>query len=343
MDKIKIGITHGDINGISYEVIIKTLMDTRILDFCTPIVYGSPKVAAYYRKALEITSFNFNNITDADKANTKRANIIDCIDSEIRVELGKSTKEAGEAALKALERATKDLKEGLIDVLITAPINKNNIQSEKFHFNGHTEYLQDKFGSEESLMLLVSNNLRVGVVAGHIALKDVPAFVTKERILSKLQAMQKSLKDDFNIKKPKIAVLGLNPHAGDNGIIGNEEQEIILPVIEEAREKGIMAIGPYASDGFFGSDMYTKFDAILSMYHDQGLTAFKALAFTSGVNFTAGLPIIRTSPGHGTAYELAGKNQALADSFRESLYLAIDTYRNRKENKELREGSMDKK
>ncbi len=343
MDKIKIGITHGDINGISYEVIIKTLMDSRILDFCIPIVYGSPKVAAYYRKALNVNSFSFNNITDADKAHTKRANIIDCVEGEIRVELGKSTKEAGIAAFDALERATKDLKAGLIDVLVTAPINKNNIQSEKFHFNGHTEYLQDKFGSDESLMFLVSNNLRVGVVAGHIALKDVPAFVTKERILSKLQAMQKSLKNDFNIKKPKIAVLGLNPHAGDNGTIGNEEQEVILPVIEEAREKGIMAIGPYASDGFFGSDMYTKFDAILSMYHDQGLTAFKALAFTSGVNFTAGLPIIRTSPGHGTAYELAGKNKANPDSFREALYLAIDTYRNRKENKELHEGSMDKK
>lgn len=343
MDKIKIGITHGDINGIGYEVIIKTLMDARIIDFCTPIVYGSPKVAAYHRKALDITSFSFNVITEANKAHTKRANIIDCIDSEVRVELGKSTKEAGEAAFKALERATKDLKEGLIDVLITAPINKNNIQSEQFHFNGHTEYLQDKFGSEESLMLLVSDKLRVGVVAGHIPLKDVPEFVTKERILSKLQAMQKSLKNDFNIKKPKIAVLGLNPHAGDNGTIGNEEQEIILPVIEEAREKGIMAIGPYASDGFFGSDMYTKFDAILSMYHDQGLTAFKALAFTSGVNYTAGLPIIRTSPGHGTAYEITGKNEANEESFREALYLAIDTYRNRKENKELNEGSMDKK
>ena len=340
MEKIKIGITHGDINGISYEIIIKTLMDSRIFDFCTPIVYGSPKVAAYHRKALDINNFSFNNITDVSKAHTKRANIIDCVDSEIRVELGKSTQEAGKASFEALERAIKDLKEGLIDVLITAPINKNNIQSEKFKFKGHTEYVQEKFESSESLMLLVSSNLRVGVVAGHIAVKDIPSFITKEKIMSKLEAMQKSLKNDFNITKPKIAVLGLNPHAGDNGTIGTEEQEIITPAIDEAREKGIMALGPYPADGFFGSDMFKNFDAVLSMYHDQGLTAFKALAFTSGVNFTAGLPIIRTSPGHGTAYELAGKNEAITDSFREALYLAIDTFRNRKENKILQENAM---
>jgi len=340
MEKIKIGISHGDINGIGYEIIIKTLMDNRIIEFCTPIVYGSPKVAAYHRKALNINNFSFNNIAGADRVNNKRANIIDCFNDEIKVELGKSTAEAGKSSFVSLERTIADLKDNKIDAIVTAPINKNNIQSDEFKFHGHTEYLKEKFGADEVLMLLVSKGLRVGVVVGHTPIKEVPAKITKERILKKLNLMNESLRIDFNIRKPKIAILGLNPHSGDNGLLGSEEIDVIIPTIEEARNKGIMAVGPFAADGFFGSDAYTKFDGILAMYHDQGLAPFKALAFDSGVNFTAGLPIVRTSPAHGTAYEIAGSNTASPESFREALYLAIDIYNNRNMNVNLEANAL---
>lgn len=334
-NKIVVGISHGDINSISYEVIIKTLIDNRILDFCTPIVYGSPKVAAYHRKALNIHNFSLNNIRTPEEANPKRANIINCIDDNIRVELGKSTQSAGEASFIALEKAVNDLKDGKIDVLVTAPINKDNIQSENFHFPGHTEYLAKSVNSEEVLMLLVSENLKVGVVAGHVAIKDVPKEITKENILKKLRIMNQSLIQDFRIRKPKIAVLGLNPHAGDNGLLGTEEQDIIIPAINQAKDENILALGPYSADGFFGSNNFNSFDAILAMYHDQGLAPFKALAFNSGVNYTAGLDIIRTSPGHGTAYELAGMDKATPDSFRQALFLACDIFKNRNEYREI--------
>ena len=340
MEKIKVGISHGDINGIGYEIIIKTLMDVRIMDFCTPIVYGSPKVAAYHRKALNINNISFNNIDDAEKVNNKKANIIDCFGDDIKVELGKSTEIAGNASFVSLEKAVADLKDNKIQALVTAPINKKNIQSDKFNFHGHTEYLQEKFGGDEVLMLLVSGNLRVGVVVGHTAIKDVPSKITNESIMKKLTIMNDSLKKDFGIRKPKIAILGLNPHAGDDGLLGMEENEIIIPTINEARDKGIMAVGPFAADGFFGSDTYKKFDGILAMYHDQGLAPFKALAFTSGVNFTAGLPIVRTSPAHGTAYEIAGENMATVDSFREALYLAIELYKNRNGNEILEANAL---
>jgi len=340
MEKIKVGISHGDINGIGYEIIIKTLMDARMMDLCTPIVYGSPKVAAYHRKALNINNFSFNTISNAEKTNNKRANIIDCFGDDIKVELGKSTDIAGDASFVSLEKTVADLMDNKIQAIVTAPINKKNIQSDKFNFHGHTEYLQEKFGADEVLMLLVSGNLRVGVVVGHTAIKDVPNKITKENIMKKLNLMNDSLKKDFGIRKPKIAILGLNPHAGDDGLLGKEEQEIISPTINEARDKGIMAIGPFAADGFFGSDTYKKFDGILAMYHDQGLAPFKALAFTSGVNFTAGLPIIRTSPAHGTAYEIAGENAASFDSFREALYLAIEIYKNRNSNEILESNAL---
>ncbi|MDA3780628.1 MAG: 4-hydroxythreonine-4-phosphate dehydrogenase PdxA [Bacteroidales bacterium] len=330
-NKIILGISHGDVNGISYEIIIKTLKDNRILDFCTPIVYGSPKVAAYHRKALNIQNFSLNNIKTPEEANPKRSNIINCIDDNIRVELGKSTSSAGESSFMALERAVEDLKNKKIDVLVTAPINKDNIQSKEFKFPGHTEYLANSVNSKDVLMLMVSENLKVGVVAGHVPIKDVPAEITKENILKKLRIMNQSLIQDFRIRKPKIAVMGLNPHAGDNGLLGDEEKEIITPAINQAKEENIMAIGPYSADGFFGSDSFKKFDAILSMYHDQGLVPFKALAFNSGVNYTAGLEIIRTSPGHGTAYEIAGMDKATPDSFRQAIYLACDIYKNRME------------
>ncbi len=334
-NKIVVGISHGDINGVSYEVIIKSLMDNRIFDFCIPVVYGSAKVAAYHRKALNIANFSFNNIKSAGDANVKRANIINCLDDNVRVELGKSTNIAGESSLISLENAVKDLKDGKIDVLVTAPINKDNVQSEKFNFPGHTEYLTMESKSKESLMLMVSENLKVGVVTTHLPLSKVSEAITEEAILSKLRIMNKSLIEDFGIRKPKIAVLGLNPHAGDNGLLGNEEIDIIIPSLKKAKEEDILALGPYPADGFFGSDNFKKFDAILAMYHDQGLTPFKALAFNSGVNYTAGLDFIRTSPGHGTAYEIVGLGQASEVSFRNAIYLACDIYRSRSEYKKI--------
>jgi len=328
--KIKVGITHGDINGIGYEVIIKALADNRILEMCTPIVYGSSKVAAYYRKAMDNEIFTFNNINTAKEANPKRANIINCVNEEVRVELGKSTKQAGEASLAALQTAVRDLKSGDIDVVVTAPINKENIQSETFSFPGHTEFFAKEFNTRNFLMLMVSDILKVGVVTGHIPLNQVVGLITKEKILSNLRVLHKTMLEDFSIRKPRIAVLGLNPHAGDGGLIGDEEERIILPAIKQANEEGIIALGPYPADGFFGSGEFKKFDATLAMFHDQGLIPFKSFAFESGVNYTAGLPIIRTSPGHGTAYGLAGTGTASEESFRNALYLAIDLFENRK-------------
>ena len=334
-DKIVVGISHGDINGISYEVIIKSLMDNRLFDFCVPVVFGSAKVAAYHRKALNIANFSFNNIKSAEEANTKRANIINCLDDNVRVELGKSTPIAGESSFISLEQAVKSLKEGKIDVLVTAPINKDNIQSDQFQFPGHTEYLTKESNTDESLMFMVSENLKIGVVTGHIPIKEVPEALTIESILKKLRIMNHSLIQDFRIRKPKIAVLGLNPHAGDNGLIGSEEVDIIIPAIEKAKEENILALGPYPADGFFGSSHFNKFDGVLAMYHDQGLAPFKALAFDSGINFTAGLEFIRTSPGHGTAYEIAGQGKATPESFRNAIYLACDIFKNRTEYKRI--------
>ncbi len=333
--KIKVGITHGDINGIGYEVIIKTLSDKRINDLCVPIVYGSPKLSAYHRKAINFENFSLNIINDASESNSKRPNIINCVDEDTRIELGKSTAESGEAAYLSLERATQDLLDGKIDVILTAPINKKSIKSDKFQFPGHTEYFQAKTNSDEVLMFMLGEHMKIGVVAGHVPLKDVPAQITEENILKKLRIMHKSLLEDFAIRKAKIAVLGLNPHAGDNGVIGDEEQTIIIPAINKAREEGIMAVGPYPADGFFGSNAYTKFDAILAMYHDQGLAPFKVVDFENGVNYTAGMPVIRTSPIHGTAFEIAGEGKASPDSFRAALFTAIDIFKNRERFKKM--------
>lgn len=333
--KLRVGITHGDINGIGYEVIIKTLSDSRLLETCTPIVYGSPKVAAYHRKALDVELFSFNQIAQAREANSKRVNIINCVDEEVRVELGKSTPEAGEAALLSLQAAVKDLKAGNIDVIVTAPINKENIQSENFKFPGHTEFFASEFASKNYMMLMVSDQLKIGVVTGHIPLQQVSPSLTKEKILSNIRILHKTLMEDFSLHKPRIAVLGLNPHAGDKGVIGNEDQDIISPAIKQANEEGIIALGPFPADGFFGSGDFKKFDAVLAMYHDQGLIPFKVIAFESGVNFTAGLPVVRTSPGHGTAYDIAGTGVASEDSFRNAIYLAIDIFESRKLYKEI--------
>ena len=328
-DTIRIGITHGDINGIGYEVILKTLSDPRILEMCTPVVYGSPKVAAYHRKALDINDISFNHIRNTKELLHRKANIINCVDENIRVELGKSTTEAGVSSFDALDRATSDLQKGYIDALITAPINKDNIQSEEFNFPGHTEFLAQKFDTKDYAMLMVSESLKIGVVTTHIPISKVAESLNKEIILSKIRIIAKSLQQDFAITKPRIAVFGLNPHAGDNGLIGKEDKEIILPAVIQAKKEGIMAFGPYPADGFFGSEDYRKFDAILAMYHDQGLIPFKLASFERGVNYTAGLPVIRTSPAHGTAYAIAGEGKASPESFRQALYLAIDVYKNR--------------
>lgn len=330
-----IAISHGDVNGIGYEVIIKTLADSRILDFFTPVVYGSSKVASYYKKNLGIHDFNFNVIRSADQAVQGKANLVNIFSDEIKIELGQNTEIAGRVALKSLEAATDDLAKGLVEGLVTAPINKQNIQSDDFDCPGHTEYLTKKFGVDESLMLMVSNTIRIGVVTGHIPLRDVPVRITQEAIMNKLRIMNGSLYNDFGIRKPRIALLGLNPHAGDKGLIGLEEQEVIIPAIEKAFDEGILAFGPFPADGFFGSSSFNHFDGILTMYHDQGLIPFKTLSFKSGVNFTAGLPIVRTSPAHGTAFDLAGKNIAHPDAFREAVYMAIDIIKNRKMNEEL--------
>ena len=333
---IKVGITHGDINGVGYEVILKTFLDMRVADLCTPIIYGSSKIAAYHRKALELPPVNMNIISRAEDAGASRLNIINCVNDEVKVELSKPTAEAGEAAFMALEAAVADMKRGVVDVLLTAPINKHSIQNDNFHFPGHTEYLEQCFGNLEkkALMILLKDNLRVALVTGHVPLSQVASMISVDTVVEKLRIFNQSLRQDFAIVKPRIAVLSLNPHAGDAGLLGTEEETVIKPAMKEAEKKGVMSFGPYPADGFFGSRMYDKFDGVLAMYHDQGLAPFKALAMDDGVNYTAGLPIVRTSPAHGTAYDIAGKNMASEESFRQALYVALDIYRNRARYKE---------
>jgi 4-hydroxythreonine-4-phosphate dehydrogenase len=334
-EKIIVGISQGDINGIGLEVIIKTFLEPQMLEICTPVVFGSNKTVSHYRKALSIEDFSFNQIRDISEINHKRANIINVYEEDPAIEFGKQTDNGGKYALKSLEAAAYALAQGKIDVLVTAPINKENIQSPDFKFPGHTEYLDEKFGAGNSLMFLVSDTLRIAVVTGHIPVTKVAQELTAEKITKKIQLLNKSLIEDFAVRRPKIAVLGLNPHAGDNGVIGSEEKHIITPAIAKAQEEGILVYGPYPADGFFGNSTYKNFDGVLAMYHDQGLIPFKTISFNSGVNFTAGLPIIRTSPDHGTAYDIAGKNIASEESFRKAVYTAIDVYKTRSEYAEL--------
>jgi len=329
-DKIRIGITQGDINGVGYEVILKTFAEPAMLELCTPIIYGSPKVAAYHRKSLDLPT-NFSIINSASEANHHKLSVLNCTNDEVKVEFSKPDTEAGKAALDALEKALKDYKEGLIDVMVTAPINKHTIQSDSFSFPGHTEYIEERVGDgNKSLMILMKGDFRVALVTGHIPIQKVASTITKELIREKLEIFDRSLKRDFGISSPRIAVLSLNPHAGDDGVIGTEEQEIITPVLKEMAAKGVLCYGPFPADGFMGSGNFANFDGILAMYHDQGLVPFKTLAMEDGVNFTAGLPIIRTSPAHGTAYDIAGKGIASEDSFRQAIYVAIDVFRNRR-------------
>jgi 4-hydroxythreonine-4-phosphate dehydrogenase len=334
--KLIVGITQGDGNGISYEVIIKALADERILDMCTPVIYGSSKIFGFYKKHIHnIENINTNVITSAKDVHHKRVNIVNCLPENVFVEPGQPTPESAKSAMTALERAVADIKEGHIDVLVTAPINKRAMSSEGFGYTGHTEYLEKQFGVDEVAMIMVSEQLKVGVVTGHVSLKEVPSKITTEKILAKLRLMRQSLQRDFGVDAPKIAVLGLNPHCGDGGLLGDEEQQIILPAVKAANDEGIMAFGPYSPDGFFGLGNYQKFDAVLAMYHDQGLTPFKALAFEEGVNYTAGLPIVRTSPDHGTAYEMAGRDMADPRSMKSAIYAAIDIYNHRADYDEL--------
>ena len=335
--KIKVGITHGDINGVGYEVILKTFSDPTMFELCTPVVYGSPKVAAYHRKALDIPT-NFTIVNSADDAQDEKLNILSCTEDELKVELTKPTQEAGKAALDALERALQDYRDGKIDVLVTAPINKHTIQSENFRFPGHTEYIEERAGEgNKSLMILLKDDFRVALVTGHVPVKDIATNLTKELIAEKLTIFHRSLKQDFGIDNPRIAVFSLNPHAGDEGLIGVEENEIIIPAMKEMNAKGVQCFGPYPADGFMGSGNFVHFDGILAMYHDQGLAPFKALAMDEGVNYTAGLPIVRTSPAHGTAYDITGQGVASESSFRHAIYVALDVYRNRMVEKEIRQ------
>ncbi len=337
---LKIGITLGDMNGIGPEIIIKTLADNRMLQSYTLIVYGSSRVLNAYRKGMETEELTFHGIKSADQALPKKANLISVTKDELNIEPGIVSKQAGKLAFGSLEMAVKDLASNKIDALVTAPINKKNIQSQDFQFPGHTEYLAKYSNVDDALMFMCSDNLRVGIVTGHVPLKDVSKLITRQAIVKKLEAMNKSLKQDFSIEKPRIAVLGLNPHAGDDGLLGAEEKDVITPAISEAHNNGVFAFGPYAADGFFAAGTYAKFDAVLAMYHDQGLIPFKALTGDMGVNYTAGLPIVRTSPAHGTAYDLAGKGIASENSLRQAIYMAADIYQTRKENRLLTANPM---
>jgi 4-hydroxythreonine-4-phosphate dehydrogenase len=330
-----IGITQGDINGVSIEVIIKTLLDNRMSQFFTPVVYGSPKSISFWKKLLGYNEFQLHIVKSIDQIHHNKANILVCWEEEVEIKPGEVTETAGKYAFKSLEMATKDWKEGKIHALVTAPLNKHNVHTESRPFVGHTEYLAQQSGSEDFMMMLISERIKVGLVTGHVAIKDISSKINEELILRKLRIMKKSLEKDFSITKPKIAVLGLNPHAGDNGLLGNEDKDIIAPALAKARDEGIIAYGPYSADGFFGSSQFEMFDAVLAMYHDQGLIPFKYMSFEDGVNYTAGLPFVRTSPDHGTGYNIAGKNQASEKSLRNAIFYAYDILRTRNENIKL--------
>ncbi len=332
---LKVGISIGDINGIGPEVIVKALNDSRILLDCTPIIYGSTKVFAHYKKLLNENEFNYQSCREAEEAQSRKINVVNVWNDDINYQLGQVTTDGGKYAFLSLEKATQDLASGKIDVLVTAPISKEAMAKSGFQFPGHTEYLADLSGVSDALMIMVSEKLRVALVTTHIALKEVNTALTKEKILSKIKSFDASLRKDFGIIRPKIAVFGLNPHAGENGKMGSEELEIIIPAINLAKSENILAFGPYPADGFFGSTIRSNFDGVLAMYHDQGLSAFKALAFEDGVNYTAGLPIVRTSPDHGTAFDITGQNMASGLSMRSAIYTALDIYKNRKFHREI--------
>lgn len=340
-NNVRVGITIGDLNGIGMQVIMKALKRSKALKGFTPVVYGNAKAASFYRKALRMNDFSFNIIKTVDQMQHNKPNLINAWEDEVNITPGKPSTETGKFAVESILKASDDLAAGKIDVLVTAPIDKKTAYGPKFQYNGHTAFFTKYANAEDSLMFLVGEGLRVGVVTDHISIKDVSEAITKEAILSKVKIMNASLVKDFNIPKPKIAVLGLNPHAGDGGLLGDEEIEIIKPAIKDAQANGILAYGPFSADGFFGSGDFKNYDGILAMYHDQGLIPFKALTFGTGVNFTAGLPIVRTSPDHGTAYHMANGHIANPDSFLQSIYLACEVFKNRNNNKELQNNRLE--
>lgn len=338
-NKVIVGISQGDINGVGLEVVLKTLMEPGIADICTPVLFSSQKTVSYYRKVLGLEEFSFNPMREFSQLNSKKVNVFVCYEEEVNIEMGKATDVGGKYALISLEKAAQALLDKSIDALVTAPINKSNIQSDNFKFIGHTEYLGSKLGGDPLMFMCSDNGLRIAVVTGHVPLKDVASKLTVDGISNKIVQLHESLVKDFGVRKPKIAVLGLNPHAGDNGAIGNEDKEIIIPAIEKTKLNGLV-YGPYSADGFFGNGTYKQFDAVLAMYHDQGLIPFKTIAFNEGVNFTAGLNAVRTSPDHGAGYDIAGKNKANEQSFKKALYAAIDIFKNRKLYSEITENPL---
>lgn len=342
-EKLRVGISIGDIAGIGPEVIIKTFTDDRLFKLFTPVLYANARVISFYRKQLNIEKLQYNSVKGLEHLSQNGLNILSVWEDEVPINPGQPNELTGQLALKSLEAACEDLKNGHIDVLVTAPINKSYIHSEEFPFSGHTPYLQQKFESDEVLMFMVSENIKVGLVTEHVALKDVHQYITQEAILKKLNLMNASLIKDYGIDKPRIAVLGLNPHAGDDGLIGQEEKEVIIPALKTANQQGILAFGPYPADGFFAHDQYEKFDAVLAMYHDQGLIPFKSLCLGNGTNYTAGMKYVRTSPDHGTAENIAGKNIADESSFREAIFCALDIYKNRKAYEERNANPLEKR
>lgn len=325
-----IGFSIGDINGVGPELIVDYLPDSRLLEKFTPVIYGSGRMFVRYRKLLNNNNFNFNQVKSLSEIKPNRINVLNLWDEEVEINFGHITPEGGKYALLSLRQAVEDLVSNKINALVTCPINKDNIQAENFKFPGHTEFITQSCNVSDSVMMLTSDDVKVGVVTGHIPLKDVPSAITSDLIIKKGLIMLKTLNKDFGIERPKLAVLGLNPHAGDNGLLGSEEKEVIIPAIKALKEKDYLVYGPYSADGFFGNYEFQKFDGVLAMYHDQGLIPFKTIAFENGINYTAGLPVIRTCPDHGTAYAIAGKNKVMPGSFLESIYKAIDIYNQRK-------------
>lgn len=338
-----IGITIGDLNGVGIEVILKTLDDNRVLNHCVPIIYGSSKALSYYRKMFDLERINYHIIDNAEHIKEGTINVINCWQEEVNITPGEYSEEMGKYALMALNQASDDLRDGKIEALVTGPVNKHNIQTHAPGFRGQTEYLEQKIMMGKSMMLLASDQMCMGLVTTHLPLREVADAITQDLVTTRIKQLNESLRKDFLLQKPRIAVLGLNPHAGDSGLLGSEDEEIIMPAIKESRDNNILVYGPYSADGFFGSGNYQKFDGILAMYHDQGLVAFKALSFGHGVNFTAGLPVVRTSPDHGTAYEIAGKGEAHEDSFRAALFMALDIAGNRKGYKDMYRNPLNRK
>jgi len=341
-NKPVIGFSCGDINGIGIEIIIKTLSDNRILDICTPVIFGNNKVINFYRKSLADININFTSIKEISRVNHKQLNLYNCWEEEVNINPGILNETGGKYAIRSLTVSAQALKDNKIDGLVTAPIHKNNIQSENFNFTGHTPYLKNLFGATDIAMFMIAANMRVALLTEHVAIKDIAQYITRDSIISKLQVVNNSLKRDFNITKPRIAVLGLNPHAGDEGLIGKEEEEIIKPAIKEAKHRDIFCFGPYAADAFFARGQHEKFDAVLAMYHDQGLIPFKSLSIGEGVNYTAGLNGVRTSPDHGVAFDIAGQGKADEASFREAIYKCIDIINGRKEYDEQHKNPLNK-